>query len=258
MSAASFLLNFITSWIAILPTSSPSSSAPADTAAGVFGTAAFLGPLVGGITGWLFLTLFIYCFAPISGGHINPTITLATFFARLISFPRMVLYLIGQMAGAALAGLALKDAYGSSDFAVGGCLIETNLIKVRQALLLEFMCTLTLVFIAFGVALNPRQERVFGPALAPWLVGLTAGLLSWGSAYEKPGYGGASLNPARCFGVYVGIGFPGYHWIHWVSRSFKSRLIDLLYGLTCVDVGWGHLRDVRTWRILPIAASLDP
>lgn len=168
----------------------------------------------------------------------------------------MVLYLIGQMAGAALAGLVLKDVYGSSDFAVGGCLIETNLVKVRQAFVLEFMCTLTLIFIAFGVALNPRQERIFGPALAPWLVGLTLGLLSWSSAYEKPGYAGASMNPARCFGVYVGSGFPGYHWIHWVS-CFESRHTDLLKGLTCVDVGWGHLRDVGTWRFLPIVAALD-
>lgn len=188
---ASFLLCFITAYIAIQPR--PTSSAPAPTGtAGVFGTPAFLGPLVGGITNWLFLTLFIYCFAPISGGHINPTITLATFFARLISFPRMVLYLIGQTGGGALAGLVLNNVYGSSNFIVGGCFIETNLFGVRQGLLMEFMCTLTLVFFSFGVALNPRQERIFGPALAPWLVGLTLGLLSWSSSFEKPGYAGAS------------------------------------------------------------------
>ncbi|EEA23258.1 hypothetical protein TMatcc_002116 [Talaromyces marneffei ATCC 18224] len=224
---ASFLLIFITGWIAIQPKPTSSSSAStAASSAGVFGTASFLGPLVGGITNWFFLTLFIYCFAPVSGGHINPTITLATFFARLISFPRMVLYLIGQTAGGALAGLVLKDVYGSSDFAVGGCLVETNLVEVRQALVLEFMCTLILIFLAFGVALNPRQERIYGPALAPWLVGLALGLLSWGSGYEKPGYAGASMNPARCFGVYVGSGFPGYHWIHWV-------------GVICATLGHG-------------------
>jgi glycerol uptake facilitator-like aquaporin len=117
---------------------------------------------------------------------------MATFFARLISLPRAVLYLLGQTSGGVLAGLALRNMYGSSHFAVGGCIVETDLIAVRQALLMEFMCTLTLVFIAFGVALNPRQERVYGPALAPWLVGLTLGLLSWASAYEKAGYGGAS------------------------------------------------------------------
>jgi glycerol uptake facilitator-like aquaporin len=217
------LLCFITGWIAIQPKPTPSTSSTTDTSsAGVFGTTAFLGPLVGGITNWLFLTLFIYCFAPISGGHINPTITLATFFARLISLPRMVLYVIGQTAGAALAGLVLKDVYGSSDFAVGGCFIETELVEVRQALVLEFMCTLSLIFIAFGVALNPRQERIYGPALAPWLVGLTLGLLTFGSSYEKPGYGGASMNPARCFGMYVGSGFPGYHWIHWVSVAASN------------------------------------
>lgn len=147
----------------------------------------------------------------------------------------MVLYLIGQTAGGALAGLVLKDAYGSSDFAAGGCLVETNLVEVRQAFVLEFMCTLTLIFIAFGVALNPRQERIYGPALAPWLVGLTLGLLSWGSAYEKPGYAGASMNPARCFGIYVGSGFPGYHWIHWV-RASNSGLQTC-----CVNQTWTNM-----------------
>ncbi|EED14795.1 aquaporin transporter, putative [Talaromyces stipitatus ATCC 10500] len=229
---ASFLLIFITGWIAIRPRpASSTSSSTEPTAAGVFGTSTFLGPLIGGITNWLFLTLFIYSFAPISGGHINPTITLATFFARLISLPRMTLYLMGQTGGGALAGLVLHNLFGSSNFVVGGCFIETNLVEVRQALLLEFMCTLTLVFIAFGVALNPRQERIFGPALAPWLVGLTLGLLSWSSSYEKPGYAGASMNPARCFGVYVGSGFPGYHWIHWVGVFCATLGHGLFYQL---------------------------
>ncbi|KAF7173001.1 hypothetical protein CNMCM5623_005119 [Aspergillus felis] len=184
------MLSFITAWMGSSPL--PPSSTPPDTA-GVFGTPEFLGPLFGGISNWLFLTLFIFSFSSISGSRLNPTITVATFFARLISFPRAVLYLSGQILGGALAGWILQPAWGSEAFLVGGCYINTELVPVRQALLLEFICCLILIFLAFGVGLDPRQVQVYGAALSPWLVGLALGLVSWGSAYTRKGYNGASM-----------------------------------------------------------------
>lgn len=192
---------FVTAWIGAHPPSTPITPR---TQAGIYGTAGFLGPLVGGITNWLFLTLFIYTFSPASGGHLNPTITLGTFFARLISFPRLFLYVIGQTAGGALGGLILASAYGSRDFTVGGCSVDTTLVPVEDAFLLEFVYCLCLVFLAFGVALDPRQRGIFGPALSPWLVGLALGLLSWGSAFTRPGYSGAgniTSNPSSVIGI---------------------------------------------------------
>jgi hypothetical protein len=38
---------------------------------------------------------------------------------------------------------------------------------------LETMTSFALVFIAFGVGLDPRQKGVFGPALSPILVRLS-------------------------------------------------------------------------------------
>lgn len=35
---------------------------------------------------------------------------------------------------------------------------------------LETMTSFALLFIAFGVGLDPRQRQVFGPALSPFLV----------------------------------------------------------------------------------------
>ncbi|KAJ5820222.1 MIP transporter [Penicillium riverlandense] len=233
------------------PSPTTTSSTPT-TAAGVYATAAFFGPLVGGVSNFLFLTLFIFTFASVSGAHLNPTITLATFAAQLISFPRMILYIAGQILGGTLAGLMLRTAYGSRNFVVGGCAVDTALVSAQQALVLEFICCLTLIFLAFGIGLDPRQ--LHGTTLSPWLVGLALGTISWASAFTRPGYGGAckfiplrffllfffgwmrecplclhklilprhcedtiALNPSRCFGVYVGSQFPGYHWVHWVS-----------------------------------------
>ena len=209
------LIVYLTVWIAI----SPAGAAPPKptTPAGVFATTAFLGALVGGTSNFIILTLLIFCFSPVSGGHLNPNITIATFLARLTSFPRMVLYVTAQIIGASLAGLLVRASYGTRDFVAGGCHVETDLVSVGEAFAIEFSGDLVLLFMSFGVGLDPRQKQVFGPALAPILVGLTLGVISFGTSFSKPGYAGVSANPARCFGVYVGSRFPGYHWIHWVG-----------------------------------------
>ncbi|KAK1144107.1 hypothetical protein N8T08_005769 [Aspergillus melleus] len=217
---------FITSWVT---THAPSSDSAPKSQAGIYATLTFFSPLFGGITNLLLTPLLIYTFSPSSGGHISPTITLATFFARIISFPRMVLYLVGQTLGGALAGFALHSAYGTRTFTVGGCYIDTGLVPVKDALIIEFMACLILIFLAFGVALDPRQAKVFGHATAPWFVGVVLGVVTWGTAWTRDGYIGASVNPARCFGVYVASSFPGYHWIHWVGPLAAAVAHGLVY-----------------------------
>jgi glycerol uptake facilitator-like aquaporin len=182
------LLTFVSAWVASHPASP--GSAPTSPS-GVFGTPAFLGPLVGATTTWLLLTLLIYTFSATSGGHVNPMISIATFFARLITLPRMILYTGGQILGAALAGGALATAYGTTDFVVGGCNINPSLVSVNQAFAIEFMFSLTLIFAAFGVGLNPSQAPIFGAILSPWLIGMALGLLVFGSSFTIPGYEGA-------------------------------------------------------------------
>lgn len=65
-----------------------------------------------GVTNIFLLTLFIYALAPSSGGHVNPMITLATMTGGLTGFSRGMLYMTGQIAGAALAGGLLRGSFG--------------------------------------------------------------------------------------------------------------------------------------------------
>ena len=171
-------------WITILiaahssvlppPTPSPTS--------GIYSTPIFLGPLIGGITNMIILPLFIYSLGPVSGGHLNPIITMATFTARLTSFPRMVLYIVFQTAGASIAGLMIRSSFGSRDFLVGGCTVDVALVPIADIFALEFMADFTLLLLAFGVGLDPRQMGIFGPALGPFLVGVVLGVLSFGTS----------------------------------------------------------------------------
>lgn len=159
----------------------------------------------------------------------NPNITIATFFARLTSFPRMVLYVTFQIIGAVLAGLLIRATYGTRNFVAGGCVIDTTLVPIADAFALEFICDLALLFMCFGVGLDPRQRQVFGPALGPIFVGLVLGILTFGTSFTRRGYYGVSANPARCLGVYVGSRFPGYHWIHWLAAITADAVHGVVY-----------------------------
>jgi hypothetical protein len=59
---------------------------------------------------------------------------------------------------------------------------------------LEFLFAQFLIFTAFGVGLDPRQAKAFGPALAPILVGATLGFATLASSFAKPGYYGNCMN----------------------------------------------------------------
>jgi glycerol uptake facilitator-like aquaporin len=194
-----------------------------------FNTAIFVGPLVGGLLNFIYLVLFIFSLGAVSGAHLNPTITVATFFARLCSFPRAVLYLSFQTAGAALGGLLLRAAYGTRDFQVGGCWLYPEFVPTGDAFVLEFMACLILLVFAFGVGLDPRQKQSVGPKLGPFLVGFALAGLSFGTGYSRYGHGGASLNPGRCFGSFVGSSFPEYHWIHWIADVCACAVHAVFY-----------------------------
>ncbi|VTT75256.1 unnamed protein product, partial [Fusarium fujikuroi] len=164
---------------------------------GSFDNAAFLGPLIGGITNLIFITLFITSFGAISGAHFNPLITFATFCARLCSLPRLILYVAAQLGGGALAGLLVRASWGGRDFKVGGCWLFTDIVPPREIFVVELVSSTLLLFLAFGVGLDPRQAKIIGPALGPFMVGLSVGTMSFASAFARYGYGGAGLNPAR-------------------------------------------------------------
>ncbi|KAF5670050.1 Aquaporin PIP-type [Fusarium heterosporum] len=214
---------YITIWANISPNVIP---ATPTQQLGVFDNAIFIGPLIGGIINLILITLFITSFGAISGAHFNPLITFATFCARLCSLPRMILYIAFQISGGALAGLLIRASWGGRDFKVGGCWLFTEVVPPRQIFVVELVSATILLFLAFGVGLDPRQAKVIGPALGPFLVGLTVGTMSFTSAFARYGYGGAGMNPARCMGAFVGSVFPSWHWIHWVANGIACIIHD--------------------------------
>jgi glycerol uptake facilitator-like aquaporin len=167
---------------------------------------------------------------PVSGGHVNPLITIGTFFRQLITFPCAVLYVLCQTGGATIAGFLIRVALGRqrSDIVILGCWIDPSVVSWDEAVVLETVTCITLIFIASGLGLDPRQKATCSPALGSLLIGLALGLCTFVTSALKPGYTGASLNPARCFGLMAAEWRWALHWVHWAGPIIAAALNGVL------------------------------
>ena len=184
-------------------------------------------PAYVGISNTVLLSIFIMATAPGSGGHINPLITFATMITGLTPFSRGILYMLAQTLGAGVAGGVLRGVFGKAralQFQGGGCVRDSNTVLASQALLLEAFSSLVLLFLAFGVALDPRQQKLFGPLAGPLAVGVALGLISFAGSGLVPGYTGASMNPTRCFAFAVARSNFYDQWIWWVGPVIGAVL----------------------------------
>lgn len=99
-----------------------------------------LGPIApaafGSIVTGILISLFIFGAGPVSGAHFNPTITMATFTARLSIFPRTLLYVVLQSLGAVVSGYLIRASLGmkpSEIPPIPGCYIDSNLVTPGEA-----------------------------------------------------------------------------------------------------------------------------
>lgn len=81
----------------------------------------------------------------------------------------------------------------------GGCFLDPDILSPGQAFLNEMFLSFSVLFLAFGTGLDPRQAAFYGPRFGPLLVGMAVGALTFVSSGLAPGYSGAQMHPARCF-----------------------------------------------------------
>lgn len=64
-------------------------------------------------------------------------------------------------------------------------------MNTLQAIVLESIACIVLLWIAFIAGLDPRQAKVFGRVLGPVVIGLTLGICIFVTAIVRPGFTGA-------------------------------------------------------------------
>lgn len=129
-------------------------------------------------------------FAPISGGHLNPAISLGRWVARRMGATRLIAYFVVQMAGAITAARVLASILPESALQAAGLgtpQLASSLTRT-QGMAMEAILTFLVAFIFC------RTELLTGKA-SGWAVGaaVAAAVLVAGPLT------GAALNPARAF-----------------------------------------------------------
>lgn len=184
------------------------------------------GGLVGvALAHGLALAIVVSAFGFISGGHINPAVTVALWVAGRIDATGAAAYMVAQLVGAAIAAFALRSVFPESSWAptaIGAAAMGEG-ITVGGAIGIEAILTAVLLVAVFGTAVDPRAPRLGGMAIG---LSVTADVLMGGPLT------GAAMNPARWFGPAVAAG-AWDNWFVWI--------IGPLVGAVAVAVVWRYL-----------------
>ncbi len=170
----------------------------------------------------------------ISGGHINPVVTLAMMVTKHIAVPKGIAYIIAQLVGASLGALLLKWMVPNvleSQTSLGSHHITAGVAK-GEALLYEIVLTAFLVLVIYGTAVS---KKGWG-ANAPIAIGLAVAVIH----FVAVPFTGASVNPARTFG-------PALITNSWnngaVSQDWWIYFLGPAIGALIVAAGWLVWRD---------------
>ncbi|EEC70242.1 hypothetical protein OsI_01025 [Oryza sativa Indica Group] len=146
----------------------------------------------------------------VSGGHLNPAVTLSLAVGGHITLFRSALYVAAQLAGSSLACLLLRCLTGGAATPA--------------------VFTFTLLLVICATILDPR--RAAPPGTGPLLTGLLVGA----NTVAGGALTGASMNPARSFGPALATGEWAHHWVYWVGPLAGGPLAVVAYELLFMDV----------------------
>ena len=162
----------------------------------------------------------VSAFAGISGAHFNPAVSAAMLATKRICGQDFLYFVLAQLAGAAVASLALNYIYGDANGY--GLPAIANGTSTGAGVLAEILGTALLVAVIFGVAVDKRSVAASHPGLPIGLT-ITAVILSVGPIT------GAALNPARWFGPALVSGDWTNAWIYIVAPVIGALFAGLAY-----------------------------
>ena len=178
----------------------------------------------------LALSVLVTATMGISGGHLNPAVTLGLLAARRVTVQVAVAHIVAQLIGAVLAVAVLKGFYPGAVQRASALGVPhlANSISLGQGILIEAILTFFLVSAVFGTCVNSGSHRIGG-----FGIGLTVlfGVLVGGPLT------GAALNPARAFGPALVAGEWVGHVVYWIGPILGGVVAGLLWEHVLLDEG---------------------
>lgn len=176
----------------------------------------------------------------ISGGHINPAVTMAMLVTRRISLIKALLYIVFQCAGAVAGAALLKRV--TPAIRQGGLGTTTLNVGVSPAMGfgIEFFITMVLVLTVFATCTDSTNVTGRGGSFA-----LTIGLSVTVGHLWAVEFCGASMNPARSFGPAVVMNIWEDHWVYWLGPMTGGIFAGLLYdNILATNASIAKVRDL--------------
>lgn len=130
------------------------------------------------------LAILVYVTGPLSGGHLNPAVTLSLAVAKKITWSEATKYWVWQLIGGLLGALVYRLMRGSTML-----ILPSDGVATWQILLGEFIFTFLLAMVVYWTAVSKKVKENSYRGLA---IGLTVfvGIMSVG------GITGGVFNPA--------------------------------------------------------------
>jgi aquaporin Z len=187
------------------------------TAPGVMGTLVGIA-LAHGLT----IAVMASATGHISGGHLNPAVTIGMLATGRIDATKAAGYVVSQVLGAIVAALLLvvcMPAEAVTAAKLGTPLLTPN-VGIGAGIILEAITTFFLMFVIFGTAVDKR-----GPSMGALFIGFTVALdiLAIGPLT------GAAMNPARSIGPALIGGHMDNFWVYWVGPIIGAVGAALVY-----------------------------
>ncbi|MFT5206864.1 MAG: aquaporin TIP [Candidatus Omnitrophota bacterium] len=168
----------------------------------------------------LTIAVMVTVFMNVSGGHLNPAVTIGMLVTKRIDGVLAIAYIIAQYLGGLAGAVAIQTIIvGEVPFGTGVPALARGISPV-VGLLLEVILTFFLVLSIFGTAVDKSAPKMGG-----LFIGLTVtlGILVGGPI------SGAAMNPARHLGPAIFGGGLGSAWLYTLGPIIGGVIAAFVY-----------------------------
>lgn len=163
----------------------------------------------------LTLMVLVYATGHISGGHLNPAVSLGAWIRGAMTATEMLIYWVAQALGALVGALLCRAVLPMAE--------ESAQIQTGSAFIVEAMFTFILVFVVLNVATAKAND-------GNSFYGLAIGATVMTGAFAVGPISGGGFNPAVALGLSVNGNFGwGNLWIYILAPFVGAALAALCF-----------------------------